>query len=185
MRRNSLKIYFNAPITLTFVAICVGALILNILTRGYTNDLIFSTYDAPLTDPLTFVRLICHVFGHADIDHLIGNMLYILLLGPILEDKYGTNLIFVILITALVTGIIHNIIAPYSALLGASGVVFAFILLASFTGNSDGIPITAILVAVLWLGGEVIDIFTVDSVSQMAHIIGGIVGAIMGFVLRR
>lgn len=48
----------------------------------------------------------------------------ILVVGPLLEEKYGSaNILFVILATALVTGIVNFIFFPYTQLLGASGVV--------------------------------------------------------------
>lgn len=177
---KKLKIYFNAPITLTFVGICLLALVLDTLTLGKSTDLIFSTYKSSLLDPLMYVRLIGHVFGHAGYSHFISNMLYILLLGPMLEEKYHDKLIIVIIATALVTGVCNNIFSPNTQLLGASGVVFAFILLASITGRDDGIPITLILVAILWVGGEVMGLTNSDGISHITHIIGGIVGAIIG-----
>ena len=128
MRKKKFFIYLNAPITMSFVVICITALVLDMLTNGSGSSWL---------SPLTYVRLICHVFGHGGVQHLISNMLYILLLGPILEEKYHDRLITVILTTALVTGIIHNIIQPHVMLLGASGVVFSFILLSSITGSPE------------------------------------------------
>ena len=182
---RKLKIYFNAPITLTFTFICFLALFLQMITNGDSTVLLFSTYSSSLLDPLTYVRLIGHIFGHADFDHLISNMIYILLLGPMLEEKYHDRLIIVIVVTALVTGICNNIFQPGVMLLGASGVVFAFILLASVTGKDRGIPITLILVAVLWIGGEVTSMLTVtDSISHITHIIGGLVGGAIGLFFK-
>ncbi len=180
------RIYFNAPITLTFVAICILALLLQELTNGESTYYIFSTYGSSLLNPLTYVRLIGHVFGHADITHLVSNSMYILLLGPMLEEKYHDRLYIIIIITSVVTGICHNIIAPNVQLLGASGIVFSFILLSSITGKEKGVPITLILVAILWLGGEIYTGLTQqDSISQLAHIIGGIVGAVIGMNFKR
>lgn len=185
MRKNKTLVYLNAPITIGFVAICVLALVLQYLTNGNSTYLLFSTYGSSLLNPLTYIRLIGHVFGHANFTHLISNMMYILLLGPILEEKYHDKLIIVILVTALVTGICHNIMAPSTQLLGASGVVFAFILLASITGKEQGIPVTLILVAIMWIGGEVYDGLTAaDSISQLTHIIGGITGALVGMYFK-
>ena len=49
------------------------------------------------------------------------------------------------------------------------------------TGKEKGIPITLILVAALWLGGEIYDgIVSADNVSQITHIIGGLSGAVLG-----
>lgn len=184
--KKKLSIYLNAPITLGFCAICLLALVLQALTGGRSTALLFSTYSSSLLNPLTYIRLIGHVFGHADYNHLIGNIMYILILGPMLEEKYKDRLIYVILATALVTGIVNNILFPNTQLLGASGVVFAFILLSSITGNAHGIPITSLIVAVLWIGGEILDMVTLqDSVSQLTHIIGGFTGFIIGMKFKR
>ncbi|MBO4920159.1 MAG: rhomboid family intramembrane serine protease [Erysipelotrichaceae bacterium] len=185
MRKNGFRIYMNAPITIGFAALCILALCLSYLTDDKSTALIFSTYHSSLLDPLTYIRLVCHVFGHAGINHLVSNMLYILLLGPMLEEKYHDKLITVILFTAVVTGIIHNILQPTVMLLGASGVVFAFILLASITGRENGIPVTLILVAILWLGQEFYGMTSTDNVSQITHIIGGLSGALLGMIFKK
>ena len=68
-----------------------------------------------------------------------------------LEEKYGSKtLIEIMVITAFVTGIINYMFFPSVALCGASGIVFAFIVLASFTGFREGeIPLTFLLVAAI------------------------------------
>ena len=178
------RIKFNSPVILVFVALCFGAMALNILTGGVLNDLLFITYHSSLKDPLTYVRFFTHVIGHADWTHLIGNMMYILLLGPLLEERYGgKKILLVILLTALATGLVNYILFPGVALCGASGICFAFILMASFTGFRNGqIPVTFILVAILYLGQEIYQgIFVSDNISNTAHLIGGLVGSVIGY----
>ena len=52
-------------------------------------------------DPLTYVRLFTHVFVHSNWSHFRNNFLTILLIGPMIEEKYGTmNLLYMFLITA-------------------------------------------------------------------------------------
>ena len=183
---NKRKIYLNAPITLGFSLICIIALLLNMVSSGKTNVLFFSTYGSSLLSPMTYIRLLGHIFGHANVDHLVSNLLYILLLGPMLEEKYGKRLIIVLLSTAAVPGIVHNLLSPNTMLLGASGVVFAFIILASITGNEEGIPVTLIIVALLWIGSEIYTgITTADSVSQLTHIVGGLTGGIIGLAFKK
>ena len=186
--KKKVKLSFNAPAILSFVAICVIVQIVNLLTNGASNRTVFSVYRSSLLNPLTYVRCICHVFGHSDWNHLVGNMMYILILGPMIEEKYGTsNTIFVMAATALVTGIINMIFFPGVRLLGASGIVFAFILISSITTREDHtIPVTFILVALLYIGQQVYDgIFQKDNISQMAHIVGGIVGSVLGFIMQK
>ena len=185
---SRLRISLNAPVTLAFVGVCLAAQLLNALTGGAGNRLVFSVYRSSLGDPLTYIRSFCHVFGHADWGHLTGNMIYILLLGPMLEEKYGAkNMILVIAVTALATGVFSQLLFPRVMLLGASGVVFAFILMSSVTVREDHtIPLTFILVAVFYLGQQAVQgLFTRDSVSQSTHLIGGAVGTAAGFLLNR
>lgn len=182
------KIVFNAPTVLVFGMICVAALLIGFATGGNSNTLLFMTYHSTLKSPLTWVRFFTHVCGHASWEHLLGNLSYVLLLGPLLEEKYGSGRILsVICITAFVTGIINYIAFPQAALMGASGVVFAFIILSSITGfNDKEIPLTFILVAVIYLGQQIYSgLFVQDNIANFAHIIGGLVGGIFGFVLNR
>ena len=186
--KKGLRLSFNAPVTLIFAGLCVVARLIDWLTGGAANRAVFSVYSASLADPLTYVRCFTHVLGHADWSHLLGNMMYVLLLGPMIEEKYGTkNTVLMIVVTAFVTGIINMVFFPRVMLLGASGVVFAFILISSITVREDHtIPVTFILVAVLYLGQQIYEgLFVNDSVSQMAHIAGGAVGSVMGFLFSR
>ena len=183
-----MKIKLNSPLVLSFALLCLAATILDIVTGGAANQSVFSTYHSSLADPLTYLRFFTHVLGHSGWQHLIGNMSYLLLIGPMLEEKYGPKkLLIVILCTVLATGLVNYIFFPQVAICGASGVVFAFILLTPFTSIKHGeIPITFILVAVIYLGQQVYDgIFVNDNISNMAHIVGGIVGAVSGFSMNR
>jgi hypothetical protein len=66
--------------------------------------------------------------------------------------------------------------------MGASGVVFMLILLVSFTNVRGGeIPITFILVALLFIGKELLSGLEANNISETAHIIGGVCGSIFGF----
>lgn len=188
LMKKKFKISFNSPVILGFAGICLIAMLLNMVTFGESNRLLFMTYHSSIASPLTYLRFFTHVLGHAGWQHLIGNMSYILLLGPMMEEKYGGKTILtVILITGLVTGLVNYIAFPFTGLLGASGVVFAFIILSSFTGFNDGeIPLTFILVSVIYIGQQIVEgIADQDNISQMAHIFGGIVGGIAGFLLNR
>ena len=183
---KKINISFNSPVVLTFSLICFGSLILSTVTGGLTNDLLFSVYRSSLLSPLTYIRMIGHVFGHAGWDHFIGNMTLLLVVGPLLEEKYGSkNIMLAILATAVITGLVNFIFFPHVQLLGASGVVFAFILLSSFTSLKEGkIPLTFILVVLIYIGGQIYDgLFVKDNVSNLTHIIGGGVGSGLGYIM--
>ena len=120
---------YNSVIILSFFFISLFALILNYLTKGKSNILLFSSYRSSIFNPLTYLRLITHIFGHASWSHFMNNFLYILLIGPMIEEKYGSiNLIIMILSTAVITGILNTLFSK-KRIRGASGIVFMLIML--------------------------------------------------------
>ena len=180
-----MNLYYNSPVVLTFFFICLGILIFNTLSKGVLNTVLFSTYRASILSPLMYVRLVGHIFGHQGWSHFMSNFLTILLIGPMIEEKYGSlNLLYMIGITAVVTGIIHNIFSR-KALLGASGIVYMMIVLSSFVNVEAGkIPVTLILIFIFYLINEVIlSFFRIDNVSHMGHLIGAVCGIVFGIYL--
>lgn len=182
-----MKITNNAPLTVAFAAVAAAVLLLNsTIFPGLTAGLftVGPMGSFSFGDPLDYVRLVSHGIGHADLGHLVGNFSLILLVGPFLEHRFGwKNLLTMMLITLFITGVL-NVLFFSNGLLGASGIVFMFILLGSFTGAKKGeIPITFILVALLYLVGEILSLFgPQDGISQVAHILGGLAGSVFGFL---
>jgi GlpG protein len=175
---KSLRFSLNAPFTLGFACASVIALILGVLTNGQTTISLFSVGEGmDYANPLSYLRMFCHVLGHRDPNHLVYNLSFLLLLGPMLEERHGIpKLLLVTMVTALVTAV-PMFILPGN-LLGASGVVFAFIIMSSYTRAKNGtIPLSFALVVLLFLGREIyLALSAHDSIAQFAHILGGAVG---------
>ncbi len=176
-----LRVTYNAPVVLTFA---LAAVLVFILTSTVSGARVWFVAHPTLDGTSAYVGLFTHILGHASWQHLIGNFMLILLLGPILEERHGSGpLLVMILLTALITGL-ANLLFSNGALLGASGVVFMMILLASMANVRGGeIPLTFIAVAIIYMGGEIIRAFQNDQVSQMAHLVGGFAGAAFGFII--
>lgn len=175
---------YNSTLILTYFFISVGTLILKYITLGKSNLLLFSSYRSSPFNPLTYIRLFTHILGHENWKHLSNNFLYILLIGPMLEEKYGTyNLFIMILITAGIIGIINSLLGN-KRILGASGIVYMFIVMSSFVNIQAGkVPITLILIFIFYIANEIIDgIFKEDNVSHLGHIIGAICGCTLGYL---
>ena len=176
-----MRIRYNAPVTLTYAFVATLVLASDQLLG---TDLIPKLFTVPsrsgfsVSNVPDWFRLFTHVIGHAGWDHLLGNFAFILLLGPILEEKYGSlPLLVMIAATAFVTGVLNVLFSDY-ALLGASGEVFMMILLVSFTNFKNGeIPLTFLLVIALYVVRELIGSFSQDGIAQFAHIAGGACGS--------
>ena len=187
MAKRRLRVRYNAPVTLTLALVSAAVLALD----QFTGSTIVTAY---FTAPpylgggtaLTWVRLFTHVIGHASWAHLVSNFSFILLIGPVLEEKYGSGIVLLMtLITAGVTGLLNGLLV-HAGLLGASGIVFMLILLSSFTNiRAREIPLTFLLVVALYFVREFVAALTPDSVSQLAHIAGGFCGGLFGFIFAR
>ena len=182
------KIQYNSPVVLSFALLSLLALILGMVSGGRITAKLFCVYRSSLADPLTYPRFFLHVLGHSGWAHYSGNILLMLVVGPQLEERYGSrDLLISMAVTAFITGLIQWLFFPGTALMGASGIVFMMLLMASMGGGKGGgIPLTLILVALFYLGGELTTaLTTADNVSQLSHIIGGLCGAGLGFVLQK
>ena len=139
-----MRIRYNAPVTLTFALIASIVLASDQLLG---TGIIPALFTMPSRSQFSFnsiadwIRLFSHIAGHADWSHLLGNFAFILLLGPILEEKYGSLLVLLmLLITALITGLLNGFFSD-RALLGASGVVFMMMVYGMFAALFVGLAV--------------------------------------------
>ena len=188
--RHKYKLSYNSPVVLTFSAICLASLILGYITNYGTTRTLFICYGhGSLLNPMTYLRAITYVFGHADFSHFAGNISLLLVVGPVVEERYGSwNLAVMMLVTALAGGVLNTAFFS-TGILGASGIVFMLIILSAFGNMKKGeIPLTLILVAAIYLGKEIFaGIAIEDNISHFGHICGGVSGLGFGtwFYLKR
>ncbi len=178
---------YNSVVILSFFFISLLALLLNRITHGKANRKLFSSERTHLLNPFTYIRLVTHIFGHDSWEHFMSNFMYILLIGPMIEEKYGSiNLIKMIALTAIVTGLINMIFSKNKRILGSSGIAFMLIILSSFVNMKAGkIPITLVLIILCYIMTEVkAGLFNKkDNVSHISHLIGAVCGGIYGFYI--
>ncbi|MEE5992065.1 MAG: rhomboid family intramembrane serine protease [Oscillospiraceae bacterium] len=178
MKHKFPQVEFNAPVIVWFTIISFVALLFSYATGGASTGMLFTCYRSGWLDPLMYIRMLTYVIGHADITHFVSNFTTIILIGPMLEEKYGSKrLLGMMAMTAFIGGL-FNVVFTNHALVGASGIVFMFIILCSWTSVASGkIPLTMIFVVLIYIGQEVLMALTVqDNVSRITHILGGICG---------
>lgn len=179
-----MRLTYNAPFTLTLALLATVVLIADRALQGMLAVQLFSV--PPVFDSgnvVHYLRLLLFPLGHADGTHLTLNLSVILLVGPLLEEKHGAaRLLGLSLATTLITAVAHLLLFPGTGLLGASGIAFLLIVLGSFTNVRRGtIPLTFVLVALLFLGHELTQRQT--GISTLAHLLGGAAGGLYGLRL--
>jgi membrane associated rhomboid family serine protease len=179
-----MKWNWNAPVSLAFAGLCLLTFaLMHILPDGF-----WILWTAPpqgefrWDSPLAWWRCFSHVFGHGDAGHLVGNLSMWLLLAPIVEERLGPKkLIGLMIACAWITGF-GNSIWSDSPLLGASGLVFMVLILAAVPRiKGQGVPVSFVLVLVLYLGNEVMKLAEKNQISETTHLLGGIIGAGAGW----
>ena len=181
-----IRIRYNSPVILTFAIICAVVLLIDNISGGWLISNFFTLQPGFNAGFLSWMRMLTYVIGHANWTHLISNFSFILLIGPVLEEKYGSlPILAMMVVTALATAVL-NLVLVHTGLLGASGIVFMLVLLSSFTNIRQGeIPITFILIVALYLVREFVNALTPNPVSQLAHIAGGLIGGAFGFLFSK
>lgn len=181
--RPKIRISINAPFVLILAGLGLLAMIISSMTGGEFARRILAVDGAFQPGSVLFyLKLVLHPLGHAAWPIYFVNFTIILLVGPLLEEKYGSVfLTLAAVITAVASGLFHSIFFS-SVLLGASGIAFMMILLTSIANfRSNAIPLTFIIVVFLFMGREIAASFRDESISQFAHIFGGLCGAAFVF----
>ncbi|MCB0738582.1 MAG: rhomboid family intramembrane serine protease, partial [Bacteroidetes bacterium] len=130
-----MKISYNSPVILSFTILSGLILILDLFFFAQSRAITYSAFTVDgsfqFTNPLAYITLFGHIFGHSGWQHWLSNFSFILLIGPLIEEKYGSKALMVMmLVTAFITAVL-NIVFFETGLLGASGIVFMLILLSS------------------------------------------------------
>lgn len=190
MKKNKV----SAPCTILLAAINV--IVFFILTsQGMTEDGLFllehgAMYVPRIMEDEEYYRLFSSMFLHFGFEHLMNNMVTLVLLGWNLEIEIGK---FKFLVIYILSGLGGNFLsawyelwtADYSISAGASGAIFGVIGALLYVamrnrgriGDISGRGIVFMIILSLYYG------FTSSGVDNLAHIGGLITGFVLGILL--
>lgn len=201
--KKSLNHVFK-PLTLSWRFLCqakiTGFLILaNIISflamplLGYHIKSLVLTPNKILTAPY---MVITYGFLHANVIHLIGNMIALFVFGRVVEKRLGIKMVFVYFVAMFISGIfysiIHILINENTPMVGASGAVFGLMALAMlidpfYITYALIIPLPVMLVAWIILLGDITGFLSnrADHIAHYAHLAGFSSVFIIYFLLSR
>lgn len=190
MRMNKV----NAPCTILLAAMNVIVFIV-LTSRGMTEDGAFllehgAMYVLNVTEQGEYYRLFTSMFLHFGFEHLMNNMVTLVLLGWNLEIEVGK---IKFLLIYILSGLGGNILSAwyevrtmdYTISAGASGAIYGIIGALLYIamrnrgriGDISGKGLVFMLVISLYYG------FTSSSVDNLAHIGGLAIGFVSGILL--
>ena len=154
------KVILDAPVPVFFVLICTVFFLIDtfLLKKNNTLNLTSSPTTAGgslpflISQPLSYLRLFLYVFGFSSPQMLVTDLIFIMLLGPAIEERYGSIVIAIMMaVSALFSGVLNACFCKTS-LRGASCIIFMLIFLNSFMSLSKKkIPLSFIFVVVLYV----------------------------------
>ena len=185
----NLKVSYDAPVTLTFVIICAVLFLLNtfLIKNGAMDKLLSSPTSTAgslpfiVSQPLSYLRLLLYIFGAGEGSVLITNLILIMLLGPAMEERYGSVIIgIMIFVSALFSGVLNACFCMES-LTGAVPVVSMMIFLNAFMSFSKKkFPLSFAAVMVLFV---VLEVFGgAGAIRIIICIAGGLCGSLFAFL---
>ncbi len=213
-KKSKLHLKYDSPVTLTFVLLSTLILALDsFFLKGFLTTNIFICHGSKAVGNiaafdyknfLDYARLFVHTLGSSGWQSLLANSTFILLLGPTLEERYGSPiLLLMIVITSLVSGVLNACLVPFFTS-GSQSIVFMMICLAAITAFSKKeVPLSWIIVFILYLALKLCtsysDFSSSDSNSKkqkvdfiefltlnlntFTSLAAGIVGSLFGFLV--
>lgn len=195
----NLKVSYDAPVTLTFVIVSVVFFLLNsfVIKNGALEKILASpTTQAGalpfiVKQPVSYLRLLLYIFGAGQAAGVMGgtsagavlitNLILIMLLGPAMEERYGSVIIgIMIFVSALFSGVLNACFCAES-LVGAVPLVCMMIFLNAFMSFSKKtFPLSFAAVVVLFV---FLEIFSgAGAVKIIICIAGGLCGSLFAFL---
>ncbi len=188
--KKKINIDIDAPVTVTFSMISILLFVLDsFVVKGKWTALFMSSPAAGgdfLFVPnkvLSYVRLVMYSFSAVSWEVLITNLIFILLLGPSMEERYGSVIIgLMMLVSALFSGVLNACFCKNS-IVGCTPIVFMMIFLNSFLSFSKKkIPSSFVLVFILFIVREIFVKNPNGVVGIFIGIAGGLCGSLFAFL---
>lgn len=186
----SSKLLIDSYVSIAFVAISLIILLFDLfLSKGKIAAFLASPVLAPenninqfnVTSIKSYFQMIFYVFAPSDVNVLIPSLIFIMLLGPTLEDRYGITVIGVmIFICALFSGVLNACFCKNS-LTGPSCIVYMMIFLNIFFSLiKKKIPLSFVIIFILLIVKDVLS----DSglITLIINICGGLCGSLIAFL---
>ena len=171
--------------TLTFWLVLINIAVYIAILINPTLICYLWSYNLLYNSPIEIWRFVTPVFTHAQLYHLVANLLSLVYLGSLVE-KYLTKTEYLSIylgtgiISEIATTIAYSLFRPETVGFGASGAIYGlmgFIITTIVDGKKDRLKVL-IVVIISAIG---INLF-IHNIGNVAHFAGLISGLVFGFI---
>lgn len=168
------KFSYDAPVTLSFVLLSIVLFLINHLALN--NNLDFYALSSTtkngglvpfdLKSAFSYLKTVFYIFGSENWTIMFANLLFILLLGPKIEEYYGSIIIgLMMLVSGLFTGVLNACFCTLP-LWGPVSIVFMLIFLNAFISFSKKqIPFSFFAAFILYIFYQIFTMLQTGSVK--------------------
>ncbi len=190
-KKLKLKFQYDSPVMLTFAFITLIIFVLDTFAfKGKLKETWLVTPTAAggafpfsFSDFPSILRLFIHIFGYSESPVLICNLIFILLLGSQMEERYGSVIIGIMIFVSGLFSAVLNACFCQNAVCGAEPVVFMLILLWTMMHLSRSkISASAIAVIALFIVMEIFRKNPNGFVGVAIVAAGGLCGSLFAFL---
>ncbi len=187
----NIKLSYDAPVTLTFVIATLLLFVINsFLCKGKLTTLILSAPTSSVgelpfevSSPLSYLRLFFYVFGASSGNMMITNLIFILLLGPAMEERYGSVVIGIMIIVSAVFAGVLNACFCQKMLQGPISIVFMMVFLNAFMSFSKKkVPLCFVIILILFVCREIFEQNANGIIGLISSLAGGLCGSLFAFL---
>ncbi len=185
----NLKLSYDAPVTITFIIVCVILFLLNtyVIKNGAIGKVLSSPTSTSgslpfiVSQPLSYIRLFLYIFGSENTLFLFSNLYLILMLCPAMEERYGSVIIgIMIFVSALFSGVLNACFSSKS-LIGALPVACMMLFLNVFNSFlKKKIPLSFVFMMVLFVSLEAY--CGVNAIHFIICVAGGLCGSLFALL---
>ena len=187
---KKLQLVFNSPVILISSLITLLVFILQNTAIPNLIEIIASSNTASLTEqafspinPMHYVRLFTLIFGHYNMQTLCINLAIILLLGPRVEERFGTILVFIMFaITSFVAGIL-SVLFLENSICGLDGIALLLVILTLFECASlKEIYFSYIILLAVLIANTIVFSIQQNNFGILLHYAGSLCASLFGFL---
>lgn len=185
------KLTYDAPVTLSFAILSLIFFVVDFyIVKQKLGTLLLSSPTTPkgtlpfdIKNALSYLRMIFYIFGVSNPIAFISNLIFILLLGPSIEEKYGSVVIGIMMVVAsLFSGVLNACFRTVS-MQGATAIVFMMIFLNAFMSfTKKKVPLSFVVVFALYIIIQIVDNKVNGVVGLFINIAGGLCGSLFAFL---
>lgn len=195
-KKNSLKVVFDSPVVLVFSFVSAAIFAADLIFKLNISEKVFECHGAksvPAFDfksAMDYARLVIYPFCSVNATSFFFNIAFVLLLGPVLEERYGSLMLaLMIFITSLVGGVITACVSTFG-ISGCGGIVFMMIILSVLSVFiKKQLPVSWIFIFILYLAFSLavgkknssFVSFMNENIPVFIQLASGICGSLFGF----